>query len=203
MNFQSIYTKSVNHFFYSFWKSRFKNARSTRIWTRAYTHRGWQTGPGVSGTPPVSGRGRRAALTMANLAAGEVSGEEVYSIALSFARRTYWCSYCGQWRSGASSPASMVVWWPDLMLAGHLRPRWGAGRGLGAPPCQGGAWARENRERGGAKRGSPQSGALQWARPLLQREIPEEGKLPMAYRGEHGVREVEAELWASTYVLIG
>ena len=46
-------------------------------------------GPGVSGTPPVSGRGRRAVLTTANLAAGEVSDEEVYSIALSFARRTY------------------------------------------------------------------------------------------------------------------
>ena len=30
----------------------------------------------------------------------------------------------------------------------------------------------------------------------LRRAIPEEGKLPMAYRGKHGVREVEAELLA-------
>jgi len=73
--------------------------------------------------PGVSGRGRRAALTTANLAAGEVSGEEVYSIALSFARRTYWCSYRGQWSSGASSLASMAARWPGSTSAGHLRPR--------------------------------------------------------------------------------
>jgi len=73
--------------------------------------------------PGVSGRGRRATLTTANLAAGEVSGEEVYSIALSFARRTYWCSYRGQWSSGASSPASMAARWPGSTSVGHLRPR--------------------------------------------------------------------------------
>ena len=49
---------------------------------------------------------------MAKLATGEVSGEEVFPIALYFARRTYWCSYRDQWSTGASSPASMAVRWP-------------------------------------------------------------------------------------------
>jgi hypothetical protein len=57
------------------------------------------------------------------------------------------------------------------------------------------ACVREKRARGGAER-SPRSGASPVSLAVLRRAIPVEGNPITAYRGERGVREVEAVLGA-------
>ena len=152
-------------------------------------------GPGVSGTPPVSGRGRRAVLTTANLAAGKVSGEEVYSNAVSFTRRTYWCSYRGQWSSGASSPAPMAAWWCGTTPAGQLRLRGGARSGWRALPRQCGAGARGKRERGEAERRGPGSAAFRRGGAHSDERLARKGSSPRLTEVSTGCARWRRSCW--------
>ena len=107
------------------------------------------------------------------------------------------CAKNGHGRSSeGSSVARMAGRRRGSPMADHLRPRRGARGGVGASPSSCGVRAREGRVRRRTEGRGSRSGVLRRARPQLWREIPRERELLTAYRGEHEVREEEAELRA-------
>jgi hypothetical protein len=120
-----------------------------------------QTGGACESTGPTCQPHRdRGGLTGQDLAVGEVTGGEVFTIALYSARRTEQTYQSDPGGKGARSPSPKVERWHGSTATGHSRPRDGTGRGARAQWEQDEQDARTEKGNRGAEGRSPWSGVL-------------------------------------------
>ena len=161
-----------------------------------YTQRGCHTGPAVKPDPRVSRSRSRAVVDRPALAVGELAGGEVTTSGFPATRRTR-CAKNGHWGSSkGSSAARMVEHRRGSLAVRRFRPWQGTGRSARGSRGQGGAHARERKEKGGAERGCPWEQSSPVSSATLRRAIAAGSSLTTSNGDEHRLRDVEAELWA-------